>query len=107
MLAEINENDATGEIARIFAEIRHLWGVPYVSAIHRHLATRPGVLEWAWEAVAPAFRDGRSQIAGWGAADGAAIPPLDPISASWKTLSPPGPSPVWRPRRLRMTFPRE
>lgn len=80
MLAEINENDATGEIARIFAEIRHLWGVPYVSAIHRHLATRPGVLEWAWEAVAPAFRDGRSQIAGWGAADGAAIPPLDPIS---------------------------
>lgn len=80
MLAEINERDASGEIARTFEEIRHLWGVPYVSAIHRHLATRPGVLEWAWEAVAPAFRDGRAQTAGWAAADGATIPPLDPIS---------------------------
>jgi hypothetical protein len=80
MLAEVNEADATGEIARIFEEIRSLWGVPYVSAIHRHLATRPGVLEWAWEAVGPAFRDGSAQTAGWGSAGGLGLRPLDPIS---------------------------
>lgn len=80
MLAEVDERSANGEIARIFAEVRHLWGVPYVSAIHRHLATRPGVLEWAWEAVGPAFRSGAAQEAGWRAAAGLRVPPLDPIS---------------------------
>ena len=76
MLAELSETDATGEIAGIFAEVRQLWGVPYVSAIQRHLATRPGFLEWAWEAVGPAFRDGRAQEAGWTAAAGLTIAPL-------------------------------
>ena len=86
MLAEINEKDATGEIARIFSEIRHLWGVPYVSAIHRHLATRPGVLEWAWAAVGPVFRDGRAQEAGWRCADGVAIAALDRIPRAALTV---------------------
>ena len=45
MLAELQERDATGEIARIYAEIRRLWAVPYVSSLQRHLATRPGWLE--------------------------------------------------------------
>ena len=79
MLAEISEKDATGEIAAIFAEVRRLWGVPYVSAIQRHLATRPGVLEWAWEAVGPAFRSGVAQAAAAGCADEVRLPPLDPI----------------------------
>jgi hypothetical protein len=80
MMTEISEQDATGDIAAIFAEVRLLWGVPYVSAIHRHLATRPGVLEWAWAAVGPSFRDGRAQEAGWRCADGLALRPLAPIS---------------------------
>lgn len=80
MLAEIDERTAAGETAGIFAEVRRLWGVPYVSAIHRHLATRPGVLEWAWEAVGPAFESGRAQEAGWRSADGLALAPLDPVS---------------------------
>ena len=82
MAGEINEADATGEIAEIFAELRTLWGVPYVSAIHRTLAARPGFLEWAWNAVAPAFRDGRGQDAAWRCAAGLAVPPLDPIPAA-------------------------
>ena len=44
MLAELNEADATGDIARIYADVRRLCAVPYVSALYRHLATRPGVL---------------------------------------------------------------
>lgn len=79
MLAEIDEKAATGDIAQIFDDVRRLWGVPYVSAIHRHLATRVGVLEWSWDAVAPAFRDGRAQEAGWRAARDLTLTPLDPI----------------------------
>ena len=48
MLAELREADATGEIAAIYAEIRRLWAVPYVSSLQRHLATLPGWLEWSW-----------------------------------------------------------
>lgn len=79
MLAEIHEQDATGEIARIYDEVRRLWGVPYVSAIQRHLATRPGVLEWAWEAVGPAFRSGAAQQAAASCVDGLTLAPLAAI----------------------------
>lgn len=82
MAGEVNEADATGEIAEIFAELRTLWGVPYVSAIHRTLAAKPGFLEWAWEVVAPVFRDGRGQDAAWRCAADLAVPPLDPIAAA-------------------------
>ncbi len=80
MLSELPESEATGRIADIFGEIRTLWGVPYVSAIHRHMATRPGLLEWSWDAVAPLFRNGTGQDTGWRAAADLALTPLDPIS---------------------------
>jgi hypothetical protein len=82
MAGEISEAEATGEIATIFAELKTLWGVPYVSAIHRTLAAKPGFLEWAWEAVAPAFRDGSGQEAAWRCAAGLSVPPLDQIPAA-------------------------
>lgn len=82
MAGEINEAQATGEIAEIFAELRTLWGVPYVSAIHRSLAAMPGFLEWSWEAVGPAFRNGRGQEAGARCAAGLTVPPFDPIPAA-------------------------
>jgi hypothetical protein len=79
MLAEISEQDATGDVAQIYADVRHLWGVPYVSALYRHLATRPGVLEWAWSTIGPAFIDGTAQEAAWKLADSVDIDPLPPI----------------------------
>jgi hypothetical protein len=79
MLAELSEAEATGDIARIYADIRRLCAVPYVSAIYRHLATRPGVLPWAWAAVAPAFETGAAQEAGWRVAADLALEPLPPI----------------------------
>ncbi len=82
MAAEVGEAEATGEIAAIFAELRTLWAVPYVSAIHRTLAAKPGFLEWAWDAVAPAFRDGSGQEAAWRCVSGLAVPPLDPMPAA-------------------------
>jgi hypothetical protein len=80
MLAELRESDATGEIAGIYEQIRRLWGVPYVSSLQRHLATRPGWLEWAWAALGPAFTSGVAQAAAWRAADGLAVPRLAPLS---------------------------
>lgn len=79
MRAELSEAQAAGEIAKVFAEVRRLFTVPYVSAIYRHLATTPGLLEWAWEAVAPAFRDGSAQETSWRLAADLPVPALEPI----------------------------
>jgi hypothetical protein len=80
MLAELLERDAAGRIADIYREIRRLWAVPYVSSLQRHLATRPGWLEWTWTALAPAFTSGVAQTAAWHAAGGLAVPRLAPLS---------------------------
>lgn len=76
--AELPESQATGAIADIFAELRRLTGVPYVSSIFRHLATMPGMLEWAWAALGPAFRAGAIQQAGAALAADAALPAAPP-----------------------------
>lgn len=80
MLAELAERDATGPIGRIYAEIRRLWAVPYVSSLQRHLATRPGWLEWVWAALGPAFSSGRAQIAAWRISEAMEVPCLPSIS---------------------------
>lgn len=82
MLPELLEKDATGDIARIYDEIRRFSGVPYVSSLQRYLATMPGVLEWAWGAVRPALAAGAIQQTGWRLADSARIVPAAPISAA-------------------------
>lgn len=80
MLSELAERDATGEIGGIYAEIRRLWAVPYVSSMQRHLATRPGWLEWVWAAVGPAFASGRAQTAAWRAVERVEVPVMPPVS---------------------------
>lgn len=80
MLPELQERDATGDVAVIYAEIRRLWAAPYVSSLQRHLATRPGWLEWTWAALGPAFASGRAQVAARLAAEGLVVPRLAPIS---------------------------
>ncbi|MEQ9639077.1 MAG: hypothetical protein RIM84_03565 [Alphaproteobacteria bacterium] len=81
MLAELAEADATGETAAIYAEMRRLTAVPYVSAMQRHLATRPGWLAWAWGATAPVFRSGRAQETAWQLATDLDLEPLSPLPA--------------------------
>lgn len=56
--AEQSEDSVTGELARVYEEIRITYGAPYVSSLQRHLATYPGVLEWAWSIVSPGFHSG-------------------------------------------------
>ncbi|MBT6277260.1 MAG: hypothetical protein HOI95_24400 [Chromatiales bacterium] len=80
MLPELTEQDAKGQIAEIYADIRKLCGVPYVSSMQRHLATRSGWLEWAWHAVLPAFKSGVAQEAAWQAAASASAPPVPQLT---------------------------
>lgn len=54
----VKENDAEGEIATIFDDIRTSLGTTSVNLIWRHLATFPGALPWCWEAIAPLLRSG-------------------------------------------------
>jgi hypothetical protein len=80
VLAELAERDAAGEVAAIYAAIRRLWAVPYVSSLQRHLAARPGWLEWVWAALHPVFADGRAQTAAWQAVALVDVPRLAPIA---------------------------
>ena len=86
MLAELLEADATGRIAEIYNEIRRFSGVPYVSSLQRHLATLPGVLEWAWEALRPAMASGTIPETGWRLAQSVRLapattpPPVDSVA---------------------------
>jgi hypothetical protein len=85
-MKELAERDATGQLATIYGEIRRLWAVPYVSSMPRHLATRPGWLEWVWAALGPAFASGRAQTAAWRAAEGLSVPRLAPIARDALTV---------------------
>ena len=49
------EEDAAGEIAKIFADIRNVLGTSVVNLIWRNLATMPGALEWTWSSVRPLY----------------------------------------------------
>jgi hypothetical protein len=82
MLAELNEADATGRIAEIYAEIRLFSGVPYVSSLQRYLATMPGVLEWAWDALRPAIASGAIPETGWRLAASVRLAPAAPVAAA-------------------------
>lgn len=64
-LAELPEAQASGELGRIYGEIRRLSAVPMVALIYRHLATIPGVLEWTWSLIEPAMQAGALQQRAW------------------------------------------
>ena len=82
LLAELHEDQATGRIAEIYDEIRRFSGVPYVSSLQRFVATMPGVLEWAWDAVRPAMVSGVIPETGWRLARVVRIAPARPIPAT-------------------------
>lgn len=82
LLEELPESRATGELRRIYAEIRQLSGVPMVALIYRHLATIPGALAWSWRVIEPAMRAGVLQRKAWALAQDAVIPHQPAIPAA-------------------------
>jgi hypothetical protein len=88
MLEELLETNATGRIAEIYDEIRRFSAVPYVSSLQRHLATLPGVLEWAWDALRPAMASGAIPETGWRLAQTVRLTPTTtplPVAPAAKT----------------------
>lgn len=85
LLPELSEEAATGPIAEIYDEIRRFSGVPYVSSLQRYLATLPGVLEWAWDAVRPALVSGVIPETAWHRAGTVRLSPGKPIAAATLT----------------------
>ncbi|MGD9990221.1 hypothetical protein [Pseudonocardia sp.] len=51
----IREQEAVGETADVFADLRATLGLPFVNLIWRHLATVPGALPAVWRAVRPLY----------------------------------------------------
>ncbi len=82
LLDELPESRATGEVRRIYAEIRRLSGVPMVALIYRHLATIPGALEWSWRLLEPAMRAGELQRQAWTLAQEAVVAQQPAIPAA-------------------------
>jgi hypothetical protein len=65
----IREQDATGDVAAIYQDIRATLGIPIVNLIWRHLATIPGGLVWVWTLVKPLYVSGElDRLADAGAA---------------------------------------
>lgn len=82
LLEELPESRATGDLRRIYAQIRQLSGVPMAALIYRHLATIPGALEWSWRVIEPAMRAGELQRKAWALAQDAVIPHQPAIPAA-------------------------
>jgi len=82
MLPEIAEAQATGELARIYEEMRVYFAVPYVSTLQRHVATMPGCLEWMWAALRPGFVSGEMPETAWRLAGQIDLDPLPQLTDS-------------------------
>ena len=54
-VSAISEDEATGETAEIFTDIRATLGNGVVNLIWRHIATIEGALPWVWKAVKPLY----------------------------------------------------
>lgn len=81
---EIRPADAGPEIAALYADIQAVSGVPVVNLIWRHMATLPGVLAWAWEALRPVVASAELRVARERVARAARLPSLPaPGPAAW------------------------
>lgn len=63
-LPEVPEFEATGRIAEIYRAILDATGLPSTNLVWRHMASRPGVLEWAYDALEEAFSAGAFRVLG-------------------------------------------
>ena len=72
-LSEIPESEATGRVAEIYRAILDATGLPSTNLVWRHMASRPGVLEWAYDALQEAFSAGAFRVLG--AEIAACVPP--------------------------------
>ena len=58
-LSFIREQDASGQTAALFDDIRSTMGIATANLIWRHLATMPGAAQSAWASAKPLYQSGR------------------------------------------------
>ena len=79
-VAALSESDATGEIAKIFADIRSTMQIPILTSIWRILADSEADLNSTWKAVKPLYPTGQPEAALARIRSETAFPELNPIS---------------------------
>jgi hypothetical protein len=62
-VSAIAEEDAVGEVAGIFADIRDTMGIPLLTSIWRTLVSVDGGLEAVWKAAKPIYLSGQPELA--------------------------------------------
>lgn len=82
-LAEIPEAAATGAVAALYDRLRAAQGMPLINLIWRHMATLPGVLDWAVAAVEPVLRsaalaEARARVGAAAVREFGALAPIGP-----------------------------
>ncbi len=82
VLPEIAEQDAAGETARIYDDIRSRMGVPMVALFYRNLAAIDGALEWMWAVIRPMVDDGRLESAAASVASQGHCARIGPLSVA-------------------------
>lgn len=84
-LPQVPEAHAPAHIAAIYTDIRAVSGIPVVNLIWRHFAALPGVLPWAWAAVAPLVASASMDDARERLASAIALPDIEaPGRAAWE-----------------------
>ncbi len=81
---QIPENEAPPPTAALYRQIREVSGTQVVNLIWRHLAALPGVLPWAWAAVAPVVGSASMDAARERLASAIVLPPIPaPDAMAW------------------------
>lgn len=76
------EEDAAGEIAKIFADIRTTMNIPMLTSIWRILAEKEDDLSSTWGAVKPMYLTGQPEASLARLRSDAVFPELEPVSIS-------------------------
>lgn len=76
----VREQDADGEIAAIFSDLRVTLDVPFVNLIWRHIATIPGGLAWMWKLSKPLYISPDLEKAAIELRAGLSLPGIEPLS---------------------------
>jgi len=86
-ISELSENEARGETRQIYEEIKKLSGVQLVPLVYRHMATFPGVLEWAWSGLQPIMSTGELQYVSCRIANDLKLPTLATAAHSGEQIN--------------------
>lgn len=78
----IGEAEATGEIAKLYTDIRKTLGMSFVNLIWRNLASIPGGLRWTWETMKPLYANGAVYSQADALRDAQDLPPVPRFSAA-------------------------